>query len=151
MATGKTHPRPLSPHLQVYKKMLSMMASITHRITGAALFFGFLLFIWWLLAAATGPAYFDFVDSLFATWLGQLVLFGDFLSPIEDIEARFRRFAAQGVTWALMYHFLGGIRHLTWDTGHGFDLQVIEWIMRTNVIGSVVLTLLVWIIGYLVR
>jgi len=131
MATGKTHPRPLSPHLQVYKKMLSMMASITHRITGAALFFGFLLFIWWLLAAATGPAYFDFVDSLFATWLGQLVLFG--------------------FTWALMYHFLGGIRHLTWDTGHGFDLQVIEWIMRTNVIGSVVLTLLVWIVGYLVR
>src|SRR5581483_6252728 len=35
--------RPLSPHLQIYKPMLTMMMSIVHRITGGALYFGLLL------------------------------------------------------------------------------------------------------------
>jgi len=131
MSKGKSDPRPLSPHLQIYKPMLSMMVSITHRITGAALYFGFLLFTWWLLAAATGPAYFDFVQSLFGSWIGQLVLFG--------------------FTWALMYHLLGGIRHLIWDTGRGFELETVEWLARMNAAGSIILTLIVWIIAYLVR
>lgn len=56
--------RPLSPHLQIYKPMLTMMMSIIHRITGAALYFGTLLLVWWLIAAATGPEYFDFVNGL---------------------------------------------------------------------------------------
>jgi succinate dehydrogenase / fumarate reductase cytochrome b subunit len=47
--------RPLSPHLFIYKPMLTMMMSIAHRITGAALYFGTLLVAWWLLAAASGP------------------------------------------------------------------------------------------------
>ena len=32
--------RPLSPHLQIYRPMLTMMMSIAHRITGAGLYFG---------------------------------------------------------------------------------------------------------------
>ncbi len=131
MSKGKSHPRPLSPHLQIYTPMLSMMVSITHRVTGAALYLGFLLFAWWLLAAAAGPAYFDFVQSLFGSWLGQLVLFG--------------------FTWAMMYHLLGGIRHLIWDTGHGFELETVELFAWINAAGSIVLTLLVWIVGYWVR
>jgi len=47
--------RPLSPHLQIYRPMLTMMMSIVHRITGAALYVGMLLLAWWLLAAASGP------------------------------------------------------------------------------------------------
>ncbi len=47
--------RPLSPHLQIYQPMLTMMMSIAHRITGAALYFGMLLLAWWLMAAAVGP------------------------------------------------------------------------------------------------
>ena len=35
--------RPLSPHLQIYKPMLTMMMSIVHRVTGAALYFGALI------------------------------------------------------------------------------------------------------------
>ncbi len=52
---GARRPRPLSPHLQIYKPMLTMMMSIVHRITGAALYFGMLLLAWWLIAAASGP------------------------------------------------------------------------------------------------
>ena len=59
-ATG-AESRPLSPHLQIYRPMLTMMMSIAHRITGAALYFGMLLLAWWLIAAASGPnAYANF-------------------------------------------------------------------------------------------
>ena len=47
-----------------------------------------------------------------------------------------------------MHHALGGLRHLLWDTGRGFDLKVVEWLARANLAGSIVLTLLLWIIGY---
>ena len=55
MTTEATRPRPISPHLQIYRPMLTMVMSIVHRITGAALYFGMLLLAWWLVAAATGP------------------------------------------------------------------------------------------------
>ena len=46
--------RPISPHLSIYKPMLTMMMSIVHRITGMALYFGTALLVWWLVAAASG-------------------------------------------------------------------------------------------------
>ncbi len=129
--TGATDKRPLSPHLQVYKPMLTMMMSIIHRITGAALYFGTFLLVWWLVAAASGPEYFDFVNGLFGSWFGRLVLFG--------------------YTWALLHHMIGGIRHFIWDTGRGFDLDTVEWMAKATPIASVALTILVWIIAYSVR
>ena len=120
--------RPLSPHLQIYKPMLTMMMSIMHRITGVGLYFGIILLVWWLTAAAISDSYFDLVQGFFFHWFGRLVLFG--------------------FTWALMHHALGGLRHLLWDTGRGFDLKVVEWLARANLAGSIVLTLVLWIIGY---
>jgi succinate dehydrogenase / fumarate reductase cytochrome b subunit len=46
--------RPLSPHMQVYRWTLTMALSIVHRATGIALYFGTLLLVWWLIAAASG-------------------------------------------------------------------------------------------------
>jgi succinate dehydrogenase / fumarate reductase, cytochrome b subunit len=123
--------RPLSPHLQIYKPMLSMMMSIMHRITGAALFFGIVLLVWWLAAAAWSDPAFDVVQAFFNHWFGRLVLFG--------------------FTWALIHHMLGGIRHLIWDTGKGFELRTVELLVRANLVGSIVLTVLLWIVGYGVK
>ena len=92
--------RPLSPHLTIYRPMLSMMMSIVHRITGAALYFGTLLLVWWLLAAASGPTAYAAFQSAAASFIGRIVLFG--------------------YTWALIHHMLGGMRYLIWDTGRGF-------------------------------
>lgn len=129
MADTKLHAdRPLSPHLQVYRLTLTMMMSIVHRLTGAALYFGTLLVVWWLVALASGPAYFDFVQGVAGSIIGRLVLFG--------------------YTWALVHHAIGGIRHLIWDTGRGFDLGKVEWMARLNLIGSVVITVIIWVIGY---
>ena len=87
--------------------------------------------VWWLNAAATSDAYFALVQNFFYSWFGRLVLFG--------------------MTWALIHHMLGGLRHFVWDTGHGFALNQVEWLVRANIIGSVLLTILLWVIGYGVR
>ena len=128
MSPPKTANRPLSPHLQIYRPMLSMMMSIMHRITGVALFFGVILFVWWLAAAAWSDAAFEVAQGFFGHWFGRLVMFG--------------------FTWALIHHMLGGIRHFIWDTGKGFELATVETLVRLNLIGSIVLTVLLWFVGY---
>ena len=128
MANDKSAARPLSPHLQIYRPMLTMMMSIMHRITGVGLYFGIILLVWWLTAASISDGYFDLVQGFFGHWFGKLLLFG--------------------FTWALIHHALGGLRHLLWDTGRGFDLRLVEWLARANLAGSIVLTLLLWAVGY---
>jgi succinate dehydrogenase / fumarate reductase, cytochrome b subunit len=131
MSGSKPKARPLSPHLQIYRPMLSMTMSIMHRITGVVLAFGMIGLVWWLTAASISDGYFDLVQGFFYHWFGRLVLFG--------------------FTWALMHHMLGGLRHFIWDTGRGFELTTVEWLVRANVFGSVLLTILIWVIGYGVR
>ncbi|MDR7223883.1 succinate dehydrogenase, cytochrome b556 subunit [Aminobacter aminovorans] len=123
--------RPLSPHLTIYRPPVTMTTSILHRITGCALYFGTLLVAWWLIAAATSQEYFDFVSWVYGSWMGQLVLLG--------------------YTWALMLHMLGGIRHLVWDTGAALEKQTASKFAWATLVGSVVLTAAVWIVGYMVR
>ena len=97
---------------------------------GGALFFGTLLFVWWLTAAAAGPNAYATVQWFMETLIGRLILFG--------------------YTWALIHHMLGGIRHLIWDTGRGFGAQEREWMAVANLVGSVGLTIVLWFVGYLV-
>jgi succinate dehydrogenase / fumarate reductase cytochrome b subunit len=121
--------RPLSPHLQIYKPMLTMMMSIAHRLTGAALYFGMLLFAWWLIAAAAGANTYTGFETFMGSLIGRLILFG--------------------FTWALLHHLLGGIRHLIWDTLHGFEPAEREMLAAATLIGSIALTILLWGVGYL--
>jgi succinate dehydrogenase / fumarate reductase cytochrome b subunit len=124
-------PRPLSPHLSVFRPLITMVMSIVHRITGGALYFGMLLLAWWLVAASLGPGAFDVANAFFGSWFGRLILFG--------------------FTWALIHHLLGGIRHLIWDTGAGYSERARNGLARATIVGSVILTLVVWIIGYAFR
>lgn len=121
--------RPLSPHLQIYRPTLTMTMSIAHRITGAGLYLGALVLAWWLLATASGPAAYATFAAFMGSFLGRIILFG--------------------LTWALLHHMLGGIRHLIWDLGHGFGPNEREWLTRATLAGSIVLTIAVWIVGYL--
>jgi succinate dehydrogenase / fumarate reductase cytochrome b subunit len=126
-----TRARPLSPHLTAYRWPVTMTMSILHRITGGALYFGTLLVAWWLIAAATSESYFDFVNGLFGSWFGRLVLFG--------------------YTWALMHHMLGGVRHLVWDTGTGLEKRTASRIGWATLAGSILLTVGVWVAAYAAR
>jgi succinate dehydrogenase / fumarate reductase cytochrome b subunit len=123
--------RPTSPHLQIYRPMLSMVMSILHRITGAALYVGTLLVVVWIVAAASGPAAFATAQDIYGSLIGQLVLFG--------------------YTWALIHHALGGVRHLIWDVGHGFDLRSRQTLYKVSLAAPIALTLLIWIAAYALR
>jgi succinate dehydrogenase / fumarate reductase cytochrome b subunit len=106
-----------------------MAMSIVHRLTGAALYFGILLIAWWLLAAGSGPNEYGKVAGFFGSVIGRLLLLG--------------------YTWALVHHMLGGIRHLIWDSGHGFDPNERERLAFATIVGSVAITVVVWVVGYL--
>ena len=126
--SGAGRERPLSPHLQIYRLGIHMVMSIVHRITGAALYFGTLLLAAWLMAAAMGPGPFDRVNAIAGSLPGMVVL--------------------AGYSWALIHHMLGGIRHLVWDTGRGMDLPSVRLISWLTIIGSLLLTALVWAITF---
>lgn len=123
--------RPLSPHLQIYRWTWTMAMSIFHRATGCALYAGTVLVAVWLLAIASGPAAYDRVSWFFGTPIGLLVMFG--------------------YTWALAHHMLGGIRHLAWDTGFGFEPGTRIAMARFTLIGSVSLTAVIWAVALVLR
>jgi succinate dehydrogenase / fumarate reductase, cytochrome b subunit len=119
--------RPLSPHLTVFRPLLSMMMSIVHRITGCGLALGGVLVVWWFLAAARGPESFAFVDGLLTSWIGGLILLVSMA--------------------ALWYHFFNGIRHLVWDTGVGFDLDQVQKSSVAVLAATAVMTVITLIIA----
>lgn len=119
-----TRPRPISPHLQIYRFTITMAMSIAHRITGAANYLGTLILVLWLAAAAIGPDALAWVNAFYGHPVGQLVMFG--------------------YTWSLFHHMLGGIRHFVWDSIRGLDHPARNQIAWANLIGSVLLTLAVW-------
>jgi succinate dehydrogenase / fumarate reductase, cytochrome b subunit len=123
--------RPLSPHLQIYRPMLTMMMSIAHRVTGAALYLGTLLLAWFLIAASAGAGAYELAAQFLNSIAGKLILFG--------------------FTWALFHHLLGGIRHIVWETGHGLEHPQREWLAQATLCGGIALTLIVWGIAYAIR
>ena len=122
MSKSKSDQRPLSPHLSVYKWQLHAITSILTRITGNALIVGVILFVLWLIAAATSEANFLLMDAVISSWLGQLVLLGSL--------------------WALWYHTLAGIRHLIWDHAVWLDINRSRLLGWAVVFGSFLLTFL---------
>ena len=95
-------PRPLSPHLQVYRPQLTSVLSITHRASGVVLTTGTIILALWLISVAIGPETFAVMASIVGHPLGQFVLFG--------------------YSVALFYHASNGIRHLSWDLGFGLTI-----------------------------
>ena len=114
--------RPLSPHLSIYRPQMTSMSSILTRITGNALIISVMLIVWWLLAAATSPAYFATANGVMTSWFGDIVLV----------------LSALGI-W---YHFLAGLRHLYFDAGHGLDIETAEKLGWGLIVRSVVLTVI---------
>jgi succinate dehydrogenase / fumarate reductase cytochrome b subunit len=119
--------RPLSPHLQVYRQQYTSVLSILHRGTGVCMTFSAVLVVWWFIAAATGPEYFETVNGLLTSFIGQLIMLGSLV--------------------ALWYHFCNGIRHLYWDVGCGFDLKVSELTGMGVLAGAGVLTIITLFAG----
>ena len=117
--------RPRSPNIQIYRPQITSVLSIAHRISGVFLSVAAIGLVVWLIAAAEGPQSYLSVQSALATTLGRVALFGSIL--------------------AFFWHFCGGIRHLAWDAGYGFELRAIYASGWAVAAASVALTLAAWI------
>jgi len=126
---GATARRPLSPHLTVYRPMMTMAMSMAHRISGVALYLGAALIALYLLALAFGPAWF----SAFS-WIGS-GLFGHLILP--------------AFVWALFHHLLGGIRHALWDRGLFMDPKGRELLATGTLVGGLALTVATFVLSSL--
>ncbi|MDO1559125.1 succinate dehydrogenase, cytochrome b556 subunit [Brevundimonas sp. 2R-24] len=112
------HPRPLSPHLQVWRWHVTMAASILHRMSGIGLYIGAILVTAWLLSLAAGPEAYERFAAFGGSWLGLLLWFA---------------FSAAG-----FYHLASGLRHLVWDTGRSLDVPSANaWAWGTIVFAAV--------------
>jgi succinate dehydrogenase / fumarate reductase cytochrome b subunit len=128
MAKAEARPmRPLSPHLSIFRPYINMVMSIVHRITGSVNYGGSLILALWLALAASGPDGYDTASRVLGSPIGLLILFG--------------------LSWSLIHHACGGIRHFIWDMGAGLSKPSFRFMSWMTIIGSMVITILVWVIG----
>lgn len=113
--------RPLSPHLQVYRLPITAILSISHRATGIFLSLGVVVWVTFLMAAAQGEAQYDTAQRCLDSVPGRVLLWA--------------------WIYALFFHLCHGIRHLIWDTVHGFDRDTLARHGYLELAASVALTL----------
>ena len=118
---------PLSPHLQIYKWHLSMILSITHRIIGIVNSVAMILICLWTISFLFGEENYEIIKILFQSFFGKLLIIS--------------------LSWSFSFHILSEIRHLIWDLGYGFDLKIAKITGVITIIGSLVLTVLIYILG----
>ena len=124
MAT--TRPRPLSPHLTIWRWGPNMTVSILHRATGAALSIAGLFVLTWLLVAiAEGQDAYDRFVTVAKHPVGTVVLIG--------------------LTWCFFQHLFSGIRHLVTDTGANFELKPNKISAILTVVGSIIFRAAMWV------
>lgn len=126
MSTITTRQRPLSPHLQVYRWQYTMALSVLHRATGVALSIGLLLFTYWLVTLAAGREAYADARMVFAHPLTRVALIG--------------------FSFAFFYHLLNGVRHLTWDAGHGLERKSARASGWVAFLGAIVATIFFWVL-----
>jgi succinate dehydrogenase / fumarate reductase cytochrome b subunit len=118
---------PLSPHLQIYRWHLSMILSITHRIIGVVNSIAIILICLWTISLLFGEENYEIIKILFQSLFGKLLIIS--------------------LCWSFSFHTLSEIRHIIWDLGYGFDLKISKITGVITIIGSLVLTVLIYLFG----
>ena len=118
---------PLSPHLQIYRWQISSLLSIAHRITGILNLLGLIFISAWISSAGLGENSFECFSIFLKSFIGKFILIG--------------------FTWSLSYHLLSGIRHFFWDLGYGYEIKTANLSGIVVIVGSLFLTIILWMIG----
>jgi succinate dehydrogenase / fumarate reductase cytochrome b subunit len=118
---------PLSPHLQIYRWHLSMILSITHRLIGVVNSVAMILICLWTISFLFGEENYEIIKILFQSFFGKLLIIS--------------------LSWSFSFHMLNEIRHLIWDLGYGFDLKISKITGIITIIGSLALTILIYLLG----
>ena len=123
----ETDKNPLSPHLQIYKWQVSSLLSITHRIVGVLNIFIITLICLWVLSLIFGESSYQLTKMFLKSFFGKFIIIS--------------------FCWTFSFQILNEIRHLMWDLGYGFDLKIAKITGFLVLIGSFVLTILLYLIG----
>ena len=119
--------KPLSPHIQIYKWHISSLVSISHRITGIINILAITLLCIWFALILLGESNYEIIKIFLQTFVGKFILIG--------------------ITWSFSFQMLSEIRHLIMDLGYGFDLKVTKITGLLVIFGSLILTILIYLIG----
>ena len=118
---------PLSPHIQIYRWHISSLVSISHRVTGIINIVAITLICIWASLLILGETNYSFINF--------------FLNSI------FGKFISLGLAWSFSFQILSEIRHLMMDMGYGFELQITRVTGLVVIFGSILLTILIYLIG----
>ena len=118
---------PLSPHIQIYRWHISSLVSISHRITGIINIVAITLICIWTASLILGDTNYEFINL--------------FLTSI------FGKFIVIGLAWSFSFQILSEVRHLLMDMGYGFELQTTRITGLSVIFGSILLTILIYLIG----
>ena len=118
---------PLSPHIQIYNWHISSLVSISHRITGVINIIILTIICLWIASLLLGKINYGFIQSFLDSFLGKFIIIG--------------------TVWSFSFQILSEIRHLFWDMGYGFNLKISKITGLLVIIGSFILTILIYVIG----
>ena len=118
---------PLSPHLQIYGWQISSLLSITHRIVGIINFIAITLICIWTISLLLGEENYEIIKNFFQSFFGKFIIIS--------------------LSWSFSFHALNEVRHLIWDLGYGFDLKISKITGLITIVGSLALTILIYLFG----
>ena len=118
---------PLSPHLQIYRWHISSLVSISHRITGIINFVAVIFICIWAINLTLGEINYIYIRSLLNSFFGKFIILG--------------------IIWSFSFQILSEIRHLIMDLGYGFDLKTTRITGLIVIFGSILLTIMIFILG----
>ena len=118
---------PLSPHIQIYNWHISSLVSISHRITGIINFASLTLICFWVSFLVLGKDNYELIFIFLNSFIGKFLILA--------------------IVWSFSFQILSEIRHLFWDYGIGFELKIANITGSLVIVGSFILTLLIYISG----
>ena len=118
---------PLSPHIQIYRWHISSLVSISHRITGIINIIAITTICFWASLLLLGESKYETIDFFLNSLVGKFIILG--------------------LTWSFLFQILSEIRHLIMDLGYGFEIQTSKITGLIVIIGSIILTIIFYIIG----
>ncbi len=118
---------PLSPHIQIYRWHISSLVSISHRITGIINIVAISLICLWASLLSLGESNYGVINSLLNSSVGKFIILS--------------------ITWSFSFQVLSEIRHLIMDLGYGFEIKTTKITGLIVIIGSIILTIVFYLIG----
>ncbi len=119
--------RPLSPHIQIYRWHVSSLVSISHRITGIINIIAITLICLWVSLIFISENNHEMINIFLSSKIGKFIILG--------------------LTWSFSFQILSEIRHLIMDLGYGFELKTSKITGLLVMFGSLILTVIFYIIG----